>query len=132
MGLNAYVNPLKCVSMSDQECKLGPSIMSVNIIESLFYPYNVLINKCSDRCSDINNPYANLCVLDVVKNMNIKVFNLISRTNKTRHVTSYETCACKYRLDASICNDKQRWNSDKCRCECKDLVDKGSYDDGFV
>ena len=34
----------------------------------------------------INNPYAKLCVPDVVKNLNVKVFNLISRTNKTRHI----------------------------------------------
>ena len=32
---------------------------------------------------------------------------------------------CKCRLDASICNNKQRWNEDKCKCECKELIDKG-------
>ena len=33
---------------------------------------------------------------------------------------------CKCRLDASVCNDKQRWNKDKCRCKCKckELIDK--------
>ena len=40
--------------------------------------------------------------------------------------------ACKCRLDASICNNKQIWNEDKCRCECKELTDKGSCDDGFI
>ena len=29
IGLNANVNPLKCVSMSDQECKIRPEIMNV-------------------------------------------------------------------------------------------------------
>ena len=33
----------------------------------------------------------------------------------------YETCKCKCRLDINVCNNKQRWNEDKCRCEC----DKG-------
>ena len=34
-------------------------------------------------------------------------------------------CICICRLDASACNNKQRWNNDKCRCECKELIDKG-------
>ena len=35
------------------------------------------------------------------------------------------------KLDASVCNNKQRWNEDKCRCECKELIDKGICDKGF-
>ena len=69
-----------------------------------------------------------LCVPDVIKNMNVTVSNLMSRTNKKRHIKWYETCKCKCRLDASVCNNKQRWNNDKSRCECKDLIDKGIYD----
>ena len=57
--------------------------------------------------------------LMLLKNMNIKVFNIVSRTNETRHVSWHETCRCKCRLDASVCNNKQRWNNGKCRCECK-------------
>ena len=43
----------------------------------------------------------------------------MSRTNETRDIEWHETCKCKFRLDASVCNNKQRWNNDKCRCECK-------------
>ena len=39
----------------------------------------------------------------------------------------------KCRLDSSICNNKQRWNQDKCRCECiEKLSGKGICDKGFV
>ena len=54
-----------------------------------------------------------LCVPDVVKNINVKVFNLMSRTNETRHIEWYESFKCKFRLDISVCNNKQRWNEDK-------------------
>ena len=64
--------------------------------------------------------------------MNIKVFNLISRTNETRYIKWRETCKCKCRLDTSVSNNKQGWTNDKCRCECKELIDKGMCDKGFI
>ena len=68
------VNSLKCVSMNNQECKMRPKIKNVNSNESSFYPYSILLNKCSGSCNNINDPYAKLCVPDVVKNVNVKVF----------------------------------------------------------
>ena len=64
--------------------------------------------------------------------MNNKVFNLILRTNETRHIKWHEICKCNCRLDASVCNSKQHWNKDKCRCECKELTDKGIFDKRFI
>ena len=76
--------------------------------------------------------YAKLCVPDVIKNINVKVFNLISRTNETKHVSCHEIFTCRYRLDASVCNNKQRWSNDKCRCECKELIEKSRCDNRFI
>ena len=44
----------------------------------------------------------------------------------------HETCKCKCRLDASVCNNKQRWNANKCRCKRKESIDKGICDEGFI
>ena len=49
--------------------------------------------------------------------MNVKVLNRILKTNDTRYIEWYETCKCKCRLDANVCNNKQRWNEDICRFE---------------
>ena len=66
-----------------------------------------------------------MCIPDVVKNMNNKVLNLVPRTNETRYIKFHETCKCKYRIDASVCNNKASWNEDKWSCECKKLIDRG-------
>ena len=73
-----------------------------------------------------------MCVPDVIKNLNVKVFNLMTRTNETRHIKWHETGKCKCTLDASVCNNKPRWNDDKCRCECKELINKGICDKGYI
>ena len=107
------VYSLKCVSLNNQECKVRPEIINNNSNESLFYPYSINVNKCSGSCNNINDPYSKMCVPDVVKNINVKVFNLMSKNNETRHIKWHETCKCKCRVDASVCNNKQRWNNDK-------------------
>ena len=56
----------------------------------------------------------------------------MSRNNEIRHIKWHKTCKGKCRLDASICNNKQRWNYENCRCECKELIDKGVCDEGFT
>ena len=56
----------------------------------------------------------------------------MSRTNETRFKKWHETFKYKCRLDAIVCNNKQRWNKNKCRCECKELIDKGVCDEGFI
>ena len=56
----------------------------------------------------------------------------MSRTNETRRIEWHETYKCKCRLDASVCNNKQCWNDDKGRCECKELIDKGVCYKGFI
>ena len=73
--------------MNNQECKIRSGIIEINSSKPSFYPYSIKINKCIVSCNSINGPYAKLCVLDVVKNINVKVFNLMSRANETRHKT---------------------------------------------
>ena len=118
----------KCASMTNQECNVRPEIVNVDSDEPVFYPFRIKASKCSRSCTNINDPYAKMCVPNVVKNLN--VFSIMSRTNETRLIEWHETCKCKCRLDANVCNNKQRWNNDKCRCECKELTDKGVCNKG--
>ena len=118
------VNSLSCISMNNQECNVRPQIVNVNRDDPVFFSSNIKTSKCSSSCNKINNPYAKLCVADVVKNLNVKVFNLMSRTDEARQIEWHETCKCKCRLVGSVCNSKQRWNEDKCRCEYKELIYK--------
>ena len=118
--------------MNNQERKARAEIINVNSNNPIFYPFSIKTRKCSGNCNNINNPYANICVPDVVKYLNVKVFNLMSRTNETSHIKWNETCKCEYGLDAMVCNNKQRCNNDKCRCECKELIDKCVCDKGYI
>ena len=104
--------------------KNGENVPHLEIPEVVLVHCNIVNN--------INNPYAKICAPDIVKDLNVGVFNLMSRNNETRHIKWDKTYKCICRLDKIICNSKQRWNEDKCRCECKELIDKGVCDKGYV
>ena len=72
--------------MTNQECKVRTQIVNVKSDEPVFYPFSIKTSKCNGSCNNIDDPYAKMCVLDVVKNLNVKVFNLMSRTNETKHI----------------------------------------------
>ena len=60
--------------MNNQVCKVRPEIVNVNSNEPVFYPFSIKTSKCSGSCNNINDPYVKIFVPDVVKDLNVKVF----------------------------------------------------------
>ena len=131
---------LECVSVINKKCKPRPKILDVNegVGEALFYPYNVLVNKCSGSCNALDDPMAKMCVPNIIRRVNMKVYNFLMRLNETRNVLWHESCKCVCRLNSSVCDSKQickcdcnedftgiiscnkgyMWNPSTCECEC--------------
>ena len=93
---SSITGALNCVSMNNQKCKVRPKIVDINNNSPMFYPFSIKVNRCSGNCNNINDPYAKIFVPDNVKNVNVRVFNLMPRTNETRHIKWHETCKCFY------------------------------------
>ena len=102
-----FTNALGCISMKNQECKVRSEIISINSNNPMFDPYIVKGNKCNGNCNNINHPYTRICVPDIVKYLNVKVFNLMSGINKTRQIKWHKKPKYICRLDKIICNNNQ-------------------------
>ena len=113
---------LECLSVVNQKCMRRPKILDLNegVREALFYPYNVQVNKFSGSCNTLDNPIEILCVPNVIKGLNMKVYNFLTMLNETRNVLWHESFKCVCKLNSSICNNKQIWNSNTCRCDCNE------------
>ena len=114
------VKTLECLSVTNQKCMPRPKILDVNegVGEALFYPYNVLVNKCSGSRDTLDDPMAKLCIPNVIKSVNMKVYDFLMGFIETRNVLWHESCKCLCRFNSSACNSKQIWNSDTCSCDC--------------
>ena len=76
---------------------------------------------------------AKLCVPNIIKRVNMKVYNFLMRLNETRNVLWHESCKCVCRLNSSVCNSNQIWNSDTCKCDCnEDFASIISCDKGYT
>ena len=62
--------------MNNQECKVRPEI--VNVDEPVFYPFSIKTSKCCCSCNNVNDPYAKMCIPDVIRNLNDKMFHLMA------------------------------------------------------
>ena len=76
---------------------------------------------------------ARLCVPNIIKNVNMKICNFLMRLNETRNALWHESCKRICRLNSSVCNSKQIWNSDTCRCDCnEDFADIINCTKGYM
>ena len=85
---------LECMSVVNQKCMPRPKILDVNegVGEVLFYPYNVLVYKCRGSCNTLDNLMTKFCVPNVIKRVNMQVYNFLMRLNETRNVLWHESC----------------------------------------
>ena len=105
------VKSLECMSVVNQKCMSSPKIIYINANEPVFFPYSIKVNKCSGK---------------------IKI-NIMARIDEARRIVWHETCKCICKLTSAVCNNRQIWNEDKCRCESKeDLINKMVYDKGYI
>ena len=99
---------LECVSVFNRKCMPRPKILDVNegVGEALFYPYNVLVNKCSGSCDTFYDPMARLFIPNIIKRVNMKVYNFLMRLNETRNVLWHKSCKCVCELNSSVCKEQ--------------------------
>ena len=124
--LISTVNSLKCISLKNQECKAREVIVDNKYMT---YSYSIKVNRCNGNCNSITNPCSSVCVPDITKNVTVKIFDLMTLRNKTKQIIIHESCKCVCRLDPIVFSNKQKWNNNKCRCEC--LINKECNNNKF-
>ena len=114
------VRALGCVSVVNQKYMPRPKILDVNEGVGELYFIRIMYMTI-------------LCVPNVIKRVNMKVYNFLIRLNETRNVLWHELCKCVCKLNSSVCNNKQSWNGDTCICDCnEDFTDIISCDNGYT
>ena len=106
---------VNCYLLKNQKCKVRKIIVDNDYMT---FPCKIGVNRCIGSCNDKDNPYFKVCLPDSVKNISIKSFDLLSKKNILKNISFHKSCKCSCLLDEKVCNNLQKWNKDKCSCEC--------------
>ena len=82
------------------------------------FPYKTEVDRCIGSCNDKENPYFKVCLPDSIKSVSVKSLDLILKKNVFKNISFHQSCKCGCLLDEKVYNNLQKWNGDKCRCEC--------------
>ena len=109
----------KCVSLINEPGMTRPNLVDLNHIELNNYPFMVSLDGCSGSCNAVDDLSTNACVTSKTKDINYKAFHMITRRNEAKTLAKHISCDCKCKFNTATCNSTQKWNNDKCHCECK-------------
>ena len=116
--LITIANAKNCFLLKDQNCSVKKTIIKNDYMT---YSYNIKVDRCIGSCSNITNPYSKVCLPGIIKNFTVKVFNLVSQQNEMKEISFHKSGRCDCLLNKTVYNDKQKWNSEECKCECLKL-----------
>ena len=85
--------------LKNQECTVRKVIIDDDYIT---FPYKIKVDKCIGSCNDRNNPYFKVCLPDSIKNISIKIFDLISKKNVFKNISFHQSCKCGFLLDEKV------------------------------
>ena len=108
----------KCISLSNQKCMIQPTL--INILPNEYskelhsYPFGVKLNRCVGSCNTLNDLSNKVCIPNKTEDLNLSVFNMITRINEPKTLAKDTSCECKCEFDGRKCNSDQWWNNYKC------------------
>ena len=111
-------NHTKCVLLSNQKYMIQPTLINSHANEYSqefhYYLFAVKLDRCVGSCNTLNDLSNKVCIPNKTKDLNLSMFNMITRINETKTLTKHISCECKCKFDERKCNSDQWWNNDKC------------------
>ena len=81
-----------------------------------YYPFMINLSKCNGSFKALTERSGKIWVLNKTEDVNLSVFNLITRKNEWKTLTKNILCKCECKFDGSKCNSIQMWNNNKYWC----------------
>ena len=120
MSVSPVLTVENCLLLKNKKCRVRKVIVGNDYMA---FPYKIGVDRCVGSCNDAKNPCFKAFLPDSAENISVKSFDLISQKNFSKNITFQESCKCGCLLDEKVCNNKQKWNEEKCRCECLEVKD---------
>ena len=89
--------------LSNQKYEIQPTLINLHpneySQELRYSPFAVKLDKCVGSCNTLNDSSNKVCVPNKTEDLNIPVFNTITRKNESKILTKDISCECKCKFD---------------------------------
>ena len=109
----------KCMPLNNEPCFISPTLTDLNLVELNYYPFMISLDKCNGICNVADDSSTKICVPSKTKDVNNEVFNMTIIINEAKAFVNHISCDCKRKFNSTTFNSSQKWNNDKCQCECE-------------
>ena len=99
---------VKFVSLNNETCMARPIIFILNLREFNYYPFSTSLDKCNGICDGVDDLPAKIYVPSEIKDGNVKVLNMITRTNEAKALIKHISCDYKCKFNRLTCNSNQK------------------------
>ena len=96
-----------------------PTLIDMNLVELKYYKFMISLNKYTGSCNVL---FSKIYVPKKTKEINVKAFNIITNKNEVKAIAKHISRDCKYKLNNTTCNSKQKWNNKTYQCECNNYL----------
>ena len=103
-----------CLWLNNETCITSPTLLVLNPVEFSYYPFMISLDKCNGSCNAVDDLSTKECVPSQTKDINVKVFNMLTRVNEAE--VKHVLCECKSKFGSTVCNSQQKWNDNKWHC----------------
>ena len=94
----------KCVPLNNEPCVIMPTLIDLNPVELKCYPFMISLDEFSGSCNFAKGLSAKICFPSKTKDVNVKVFNIITNKNEAKTIASRISCDCKCKFNSKICS----------------------------
>ena len=111
---------------------IRPTFVDLSLVELNYYPFVISLDKYVGSCNSVDGLSTKICVPSKTKDVNVKLFNMLTNRNETRAILKHFSCDFKCKFNSSTCNSNQKWNNETCQGECKSYrnYEKDYYKNG--
>ena len=111
------------ISLNNQPCMTRSTFIDLNphgynqVLR--YYSFMVNLDRCNRNCNTFDDLSYRICVSNKTADLNLSVFNVITRINEPKTLAKHTACKRKRKFDGRKCNSNQKCNNDKCWCDWK-------------
>ena len=85
--------------LSNEKCMTQPTFLNLHPNEYSqeihYYPFAVKSDRCVGSCNTLNELSNKVAVSNKIEDLDISVFNMITKINQLETVTKHISCECK-------------------------------------